>query len=156
MAFRPMQPARTQGSAGDVPDVVNLPVNGAETWLKGTVVKLSSGNAAEVTVDTDNGSLYGVTLAGAASGDPDGAADEVPIARINDETYFVCHVIDSSGPTVLTDLSSLSVGDQGDLEVHQDTYMFDSNSNASAALEIEAVLDDLDLVLVSFIPTVVA
>ena len=54
MAFVPMQPAQTPGSAGDVPDVVSAPVNGSETWEKGTVLKLSSGNFAEVTVDTDD------------------------------------------------------------------------------------------------------
>lgn len=155
MAFRPMQPSRLPGSSGDVPDAVHAPVNGTETWEKGTVVKLSSGSFAEVTVDTDNGDLYAVTLEGAENGVPDGVADVVTAARINDDTYFLCHVIDSSGPTVVTDLSSLSIGDQGDLEVHEDVYMFDSNSEASAALEIVDVFDDLDMVLVKFISSVI-
>ena len=47
------------------------------------------------------------------------------------------------------------MGDQGDLEVHQDTYMFDTNSNASAALEVVEVYDDLNLLLVKFIPSVI-
>lgn len=149
-----MQPAQLPGSAGDVPDVVHFPVNGTETWLKGTVLKLVSEEWQEVTVNTDNGSLYAVSLEGATSGDPDGVADTVAAARIDTRTYFLCHADDGAG-AIITDLSGIAVGQQGDLNVINDVYTFDSATTGSPALEVVNVLDDHDLVLVKFISTVI-
>lgn len=149
-----MQPSRIP--QGESPEVLNKPVNGSETFEVGTVLKDVSGSWGEVTVDSDNGSLEAVSLEGAENGSPDSPADELTAALITDDTYFICEVWDSSAGSRVTDLSSLTVGDQGDLEVNNDIYRYDSNSNASAALEIVAVFPDHELVLVEFISSVVA
>lgn len=151
-----MQPGMTQGSAGNVPDVVNLPPEASQTFKKGTVLKVVAGAFNEVTVDTDNGSLHSVSLEGCTSGDPDGPADELAAARINDDTYFLCLVDDGAG-NIITDLSGLAVGQQGDLNKQASgEYTFDSTSTANAALEIVKIFDNVNLVLVKFISTVVA
>lgn len=150
-----LQPAQTEGSAGDVPDMVTRPVNGTETWLKGTIVLLSSGNVTEVGADVTTG-LYGVTLEGAENGTPDGPADEVVVARINEQTEFIAQVWDGSAGSVRTDLSGLTIGDQFGYTVQSDVYMVDDSDTTNVVFEIEEILDDHDLVLVSFIPSTIA
>lgn len=149
-----MQPARIP--QGESPEVLNLPVNGTETYEIGTVLKNVSGAWGEVTVDTDNGSLEAVSLEGAENGEPDGPADELAAALITDDTYFICEVWNDAGGSVVTDLSAITVGQQGDLDNTNGIYRFVDDSTASAALEVVAVFDEHDLVLVEFLDTVVA
>lgn len=149
-----MQAAR-QDSGSGIPLHVNEPLESSQTFEKGTVLKLVSGEFQEVTVDTDNGSLYAVSTEGCSNGESDDPSDVLNAVRITEETAFLCEVWDGSAGAVLTDLSGLSVGQQGDLDASNGVYRFDDNSSASAALEIVAIFDDLNLVLVKFLESVI-
>lgn len=154
MPFR-LQPSKTDGSAGDVPDVVNIPVATGETFRKGTVLQLTSGELEEVAADTTTG-LYAVSLEDAEDGSPDNPSDDLTAARINLQTAFYVAVYDSGAGAVVTDLSTISVGDTGDAEVVNDVYYFDTASSASAVFEVVAIEDDLNLLLVKFIESTIA
>lgn len=159
-----LQPTQHPGSAGDVPDVVNKVVTGSETWDKGTILtRNNSDEFSEIGTDITTASHYAVSLEGAENGSPDGPADEVAAARVDEDTYFLCQVWDGSASEVRSDIGSgsptLTPGDQYGYTVQtvngQDVYMLDDSDTTNLVFEIVDVLEDHDLVVVAFLESVI-
>lgn len=147
-------PARQDGSAGDVPDVINRPVNGTESFKKGTVLQTTSGDFTEAAGGATSG-LHSVAMEEAVDGEPSNPTDELTAARINRQTIFAFPV--SVGGSISEDVAAnVNVGDTGDLIVVGDVHAFDADSAASAAMEVEEIWDEKNVVLVKFLDSVIA
>ena len=142
------QPGRTLGSAGDVPNVVNLDA-GTITCNKGRVVTNTTGSAVLHGLAATVTGVYGITLEGAASGVTDGPGTLLAIAVADRNTEYVSKVIVSGAIT--DDLSSMTVGDQyGMITVSSQDYIdFDDTTHHIA--QITKIDDDLNVVWFLFL-----
>ena len=142
------QPGRTLGSGGDVPNVVNLDA-GSITCNKGRVVTNSSGSAVLHGLASTVTGVYGITLEGAAAGVTDGPGTLLAIAVADRNTEFVSKVVSSSA--IITDLSSMTVGDQyGMLLVSGQDYI-DLDDTSQVITQITKIDDDLNAVWFLFL-----
>jgi len=142
------QPGRTLGSAGDVPNVVNVDA-GTITCNKGRVVTLTAGAAVLHGLAATVTNVYGITLEGAAAGVPDNPGTLLAIAVADRNTEFVSKVVVSGAIT--TDLSNLTVGDQyGMILVSSQDYI-DYDDTSDVIAQITKIDDDLNVVWFLFL-----
>lgn len=154
MSF-PLQHAGGRGGNSGVPDVVNKTINGSETFLKGTILlEDAQGEVTEIGTDVTT-DLYGVSMEGASSGSPDNPTDKLTVARITDDSFWLVQVWDNSAGALRTDLSGLNEGDEFGYTVQSDVYYVDDGDTSNVVFHIEEIFDDHNLVLVSFIESVI-
>ncbi len=146
-----MQPGRTLGSAGNVPDVATL-LAGALTCSKGQLIKDSSGTAIIHPLTGTVLLVYGVSLEADVAGVADGPDSSIlHIARAERETEFVSKCVTSS--VIETDLSGVSVGDTyGIITVSNQDYV-DLSDTSDVLVTITKVDDDINIVWFTFLPS---
>lgn len=152
-----MQPAKFPH--GEVPDVLGYTPESAQTFLRGSIVALSSGEVIIAPLLTTVAGIVGVSLNGLASaGVSDSPSGEIQVARAQPGQIYLGQVVAGGVDVdvVLTDLSSLSVGDQyGAIINTAGEHMVDFSDTTNVILEIEKIDDDLDIVWFKFLPSAV-
>lgn len=151
--------ARTDGSAGDVPDAVNRIVDSAQAaFLKGRVLQLGSDSELELhPLGATVTGIYAVAQEGWDGSATDGPADELNAVRVNRQTVFAAQMLDTGGGNVIvTDLSAVNIGDQFGLIVFNGETYIDQDDVTNVVVEIEDIDDDLDILLYKFIASAIA
>lgn len=147
-------PVRFQPSrhpAGEVASVQGYTPASDQTIVKGDIVTYD--NAAddlnEHGLATDVEDVLGVALEGAESGTADSPSGEVAVAKATRDTVFMGQVVNSSA--VVTDLSSISIGDQYGVVVLDGIHYVDEEDTSNVLVQIVDIDDDIDVVWFKFL-----
>ena len=149
----PMQPGKMKGSAGNVPEVIEMDA-GSATCNKGIVIKMTASVAVVHPLVTDVTNMYGVSLEGDAAGVGDGPdSDILLVARINANTEFVAKCVTSS--VLETDLSGVAIGDNYGLILVSGYDYVDLSDQSNVAVVITKIDDELDVVWFNFLASTI-
>ena len=156
MAIR-FQPAKFPH--GHVPDTQELTPEASQTFLRGSVVSLVTGEIIihpGVAVVT---SCFGVALHGMESaGVSESPSGLVAVAKAAPDQTYLGQVVNSDVDVdvVLTDLSAILVGDQYGFVINAaGEHLVDYFDETNVVLEIEKIDDNLDIVWFKFLASAI-
>lgn len=148
-----LQPGRLDGSAGNVPNIANLP-GGSMTANKGRVITRTAAVAVLHGLGGTVTNVLGVTLEGVTSGTSDGPATNVNYAKVDRNTQFISGI--AVGGAVLLQggvavSTVLTVGDDyGLLTISGQDYI-DSDDESDVLVELLQVDNILKIAWFKFL-----
>jgi len=143
------------GATGGFPDTQGYVVDGSLTVLRGAVMRYIPAND---DVDEHPGTttvvdILGVAGCDVASGVSDDPAGTLPVFKAKD-IEFAGSVINAG--TILTDLSTISIGDQFGVLKHSDNEWYvDEADVTNVTVQITKIDDDLNLVWFRFLESAI-
>lgn len=137
----------TQFPHGDGVNSLELPEVADETFLRGAVLTLTSGEVAE--------GVGAPAILGVASHDAGASPSGEQVTYLAEgRQRFLGQAVDGAND-ILTDLSGISPGDQFKVKAVANEWVVDSNDAVDPHVVITQVIEDLDIVVFRFLDSVI-